>query len=169
MLNDKEIKKLIEEKKLIENYIDLDKQITQNGFDITVSEIFEFKSSGSIDFSNSERTLPKCENIEPTRKNGEKYGWWLLEKGVYKIRTNEVSNYPNNIAGFALSRTTLLRMGASTQNGFWEAGFSGRAEAILTVRNINGINIKENARIMQMVFFYITKVEKGYDGIYKNM
>ncbi len=72
------------------------------------------------------------------------------------------------MAGFAFSRTTLLRMGAFLQSGFWEAGFSGRAETLLTVKNINGINIKENARIMQMAFFYITKVENGYNGIYKN-
>ena len=53
MLNKKEIKQLIEEKNLIENYINLDKQLAPNGFDLTVGKIFEFESAGDIDFTNS--------------------------------------------------------------------------------------------------------------------
>lgn len=169
MLNDKEIKKLIKEKGIIENYIDVDKQTTQNGFDLTFSEVYRFTSSGAVDFSNSERVLPECEKIESKKENGDdKYGWWNLKPGVYKIVSNEKITLPNNMAGFALSRTTLLRMGVYVVNGFWEAGFSGRSEALLNVENPNGIKIKENARFAQIAFFYIDEVEEGYDGIYKN-
>jgi len=170
MLNDKEIKQFIEEKGLITGYIDLDTQITQNGVDLTVSKIFSFESNGQVDFSNSERELPECEEIEPVKQNSDdKYGWWHLEPGVYKIKSNEILSLPNNLAGFALSRTTLLRVGVSVSNGFWEAGFSGRSEALLSVGNPYGVKIKENARVIQIAFFYINEVKGGYDGIYKDI
>ena len=41
MLNKSEIKQLIDKGKLVENYINLDKQLTPNGFDLTVEKIFE--------------------------------------------------------------------------------------------------------------------------------
>ena len=75
MLNKKEIEELIETKNLIENHIDLDKQLTPNGFDLTVGEIFSFNSAGFLDFSNNERVLPECEELiaaAPERKRGRK-------------------------------------------------------------------------------------------------
>ena len=51
MLNKKEIELLIGEKKLIEGYVNMEKQLTPNGFDLTVSEVFRFTSDGSLDFT----------------------------------------------------------------------------------------------------------------------
>lgn len=169
MLNKKEINQLIEEKNLIENWINLDKQLTPSGFDLTVSQIFEFDSIGALDFSNSQRIVPKGKLILPEKKNSEdKFGWWNLKKGAYKIKTNEVVNLPNDLSGFGFTRTSVLRMGAFTQNGVWDAGFKGKGEFILVVENIYGIKIKENARIVQLVFFKVEETEE-YNGIYKNL
>lgn len=44
MLNKSQIKKLIEEKKLIESAIDVETQLTPNGFDLTAGAISEFLS-----------------------------------------------------------------------------------------------------------------------------
>ena len=83
MLNKKEIKKLIEEHKLIEGYFSLDKQLTPNGFDLTVEKVFEFDGAGSLDFSNKERELPQTKEIIPSKKNpDDKFGWWHLGKGA---------------------------------------------------------------------------------------
>lgn len=170
MLNGNEIKQLIEEKELVSNYCKLDTQLTQNGIDLTMAEIFMFEEAGQIDFSNSERETPECEKVNPKKeKESDDYGWWKLEPGVYKIRTNEILSIPNDMAGFALPRTSLLRMGVSVENGFWEAGFSGRSEALLNVGNPYGVNVKENARVIQMAFFYINEVEEGYEGVYKDI
>ena len=57
MLNRQEIRKLIQEKELISNYIDLDTQLTPNGLDLTVARIFAFNARGAIDFSNKETAL----------------------------------------------------------------------------------------------------------------
>lgn len=169
MLNKKEIEQLIENQKLIEDYINLDKQLTPNGFDLTVGKIFDFTSSGRLDFSNKERVIPDEKELPSQKDNPQdKFGWWHLGRGVYKIRTNEVVNLPNDLVALAFSRTSLLRMGAFTQHGVWDAGFSGRGEFILAVENPSGIRLKENARLAQLVFFRVEETE-GYQGIYKNL
>jgi len=169
MLNKKEIEQLIEKKSLIENYINLDKQLTPNGFDLSVGKVFEFESAGDLDFSNSQRIVPQGKELTPKkRKDDDKYGWWELPQGAYKVRTNEAVNLPNNLAALGFTRTSLLRMGALTQNGVWDAGFKGRGEFILVVSNPKGINIKQNARVVQLVFVGVRETEE-YQGIYKNL
>jgi len=91
-----------------------------------------------------------------------------LQKGAYKVRTNEVVNLSNNLSALAFSRTSLLRMGAFTQNGVWDAGFKGKGEFILVVQNPRGVELKQNARLIQLVFFRVEETEE-YDGVYKNL
>jgi len=169
MLNKKEIEQLIKENNLIEGYISLDKQLTPNGFDLTVGKVFEFNAAGDIDFSNSQRIVPEGKEIIPEkRKEDDKYGWWKLACGAYKVRTNEAVNLPNNLAALGFTRTSLLRMGVLTQNGIWDAGFKGKGEFILVVSNPKGINIKQNARVVQLMFIGVEQTEE-YQGIYKNL
>lgn len=169
MLNREEIRKLINTQSLIADYINLDTQLTPNGFDLTVESVFEFESFGALDFSNKERKIPQGKEILPQKENPQdKFGWWHLSKGAYKIRTNETLNLPQDLIAIAFSRTSLLRMGAFTQNGVWDAGFKGRSEFILVVENPNGIKLKQNARIVQLIFFRINKTNQGYQGIYQN-
>lgn len=169
MLNKKEITQLIEREKLIEGFINLDTQLTPNGFDVTIESVATFNAAGALDFSNKERVLPKGAQLIPRKKKkDDAYGWWTLSPGGYKIRTNERVNLPNDIVALAFSRTSLLRMGAFTQNGVWDAGFCGKGEFILGVENPFGIELKQNARIVQLVFFRVEKTE-SYNGIYKDL
>lgn len=169
MLNRKEIQQYIKEQNLITDYPDLEIQLTPNGFDLTVAKVFMFDTEGALDFSNKERKLPEGKEIlAKKQKSQDKFGWWSLKKGVYKIRTNEVVNLPNNLIALAFSRTSLLRMGAFTQHGVWDVGFRGRSEFILVVENPKGIKLKQNARIAQLIFMRINETDKGYRGIYQN-
>ena len=170
MLNREEILSLIKKKKLVEGYINLETQVTPNGFDLTVESVYEFRQAGALDFSNKERIVPESKGILPKKiKPQEKFGWWLLKKGAYKIKTNETVNLPNDLIGIAFARTSLLRMGAFTQHGVWDAGFKGRGEFVLVVENLKGIKIKQNARVAQLVFTKINETAQGYQGIYKNL
>jgi dUTP pyrophosphatase len=167
MLNKQEIKALIDEKKLVSDYIDLDVQLTPNGFDLSAAKIFKFIGRGALDFSNRERLLPESEEIPAQKqKKDERWGWWELTAGTYKVRTNETVTLPNNLIALCYSRTSLLRMGAYTQHGVWDAGFSGKGEFILVVGSSAGIRLKQNARIAQLVFFPTEETE-GYNGIYQ--
>lgn len=168
MLNGPEIRRLIEEKKLIEDYINLDIQLTPNGFDLTVESIFEFAACGALDFSNKERIISEEKEILPKKKTPEeKFGWWYLKKGAYKVRTNETVNLPLDLVAITFSRTSLLRMGAFTQHGVWDAGFKGKGEFILVVENPKGLKLKQNTRIAQLIFIKINKTDTGYGGIYQ--
>jgi len=169
MLNKQQIKKLIEENKLVENYIDLETQLTPNGIDLTAAEIYDFDSAGAVDFSNKERAMCEFARIEPVRNDEkDKFGWWQLKQGAYKVKTNEVVNMPNNLIATASTRTTLLRMGAHTAHGIWDAGFRGKSEFLLIVENPLGILIKQNARVAQLMFLPAQETE-SYNGIYKNL
>ncbi len=168
-LNKAELKQRILSQALIEGYIDLDIQLTPNGFDLTVSKVFEFDAAGALDFSNKERIVPKGKELAPKKKSRkDKFGWWNLKKGAYKIKTNETVNLPNDLVALAFSRTSLLRMGGFTQHGIWDAGFQGKSEFVLMVENPKGIILKQNARIAQLIFTPINEIEKGYSGIYQN-
>lgn len=167
--NRNDIERLIKEKNLIEGYINLELQLTPNGFDLTVANVFDFDKPGALDFSNKEREVPEGKEIIPTKKIPEdKFGWWHLKKGSYKVRSNETVNLPYDLVGLAFSRTSLLRMGAFTQHGIWDAGFKGKGEFILVVENPKGLRLKQNARIAQMIFIRINETDKGYRGIYQN-
>jgi dUTP pyrophosphatase len=169
MLNKQEIEKLIKDKKLIEGYIDLATQLTPNGFDLTVSSIAELDAPGAVDFSNKERVVPEGRDIVPEKTDPlDKFGWWILKKGIYKVKTNETVNLPLDLTAMAFTRTTLLRMGAFTQHGVWDAGYKGKSEFVLVVENPAGIRIKQNARIAQLIFKCINAPECGYQGIYQN-
>ncbi len=165
ILNDKSIRFLIKDAQLVSGYIDLKTQIQPNGFDLTVRDIALFDGSGQLDFDNTNRSIPFVKSIPESPD-----GWITLKPGAYLVTTNEYIKLPNNIIAIAYPRTSLLRMGAYTLHGVWDAGFEGRSQFLLVVTNPSGIKIKKNARIAQMVFIKLNgDVEKAYDGIYKHL
>ena len=170
MLTRKQIDKLIETKNLITDYINLEVQLTPNGFDLTALSISEYMEAGKIDFSNNERRIPKTKELAPVKSHAnDKFGWWNLRKGAYKVRTNETVNLPNDLMAISFPRSSLLRMGAFVQNAVWDAGFSGKGEFILVVQNPKGLKLKQNARLVQLIFDKIQKADYGYNGIFNKL
>ena len=168
MLNREELLHLIKEKQLVSAYIDLETQLTPNGFDLTVAQVHGFIGSGSLDFSNKERVLPQTEELKPVKASpADSHGWWSLPRGAYKVVTNETVQLPKDVIGIACPRSSLLRMGAFTQTGVWDAGFKGRSEFVLIVENPAGIRLKENCRVVQLVFTHINETAVGYNGMYQ--
>ena len=167
VLSREELEHKIKEENLITNYIDLETQITPQGFDLTVEKIEKYREKGKLDFSNSERKIPETEKVEPEKKSSEDdYGWYKLEKGAYKVTMNEKVDIPNNLTGFAYPRSSLLRMGCSIENAVWDAGYTGTGSFMLVVENQEGVEIKENARVNQLVFVEMNETEEGYSGRY---
>lgn len=151
MLNKNQIKKLIEDKDLIEDYFSVDIQLSDNGFYVTVGEVFKLEEKGEIDFSDSERKIPSGEKISPKKESPEDdYGWWNLSCGVYKIKTNEKINLPEKITGKIFSRKCFSKMGASISPIVLNAGFKGQIEVLLVVPK-QGIKIKQNARVAHLI------------------
>ncbi|MFB6209648.1 MAG: deoxyuridine 5'-triphosphate nucleotidohydrolase [Candidatus Nanohaloarchaea archaeon] len=166
VLNKEELRKEIEENGLIQNYPHLETQLTPQGFDLTAGEIHEYMGSGKLDFSNSEREIPDSEPIEPVKKSeSDEYGWWKLEQGAYKVVMNEKVDIPEDLVAFAFPRSSLLRMGCSVENAVWDSGYTGTGSFMLVVENPEGVEIKQNARINQLVFHRIEETER-YSGRY---
>lgn len=162
MLNSKEIRRLIEERRLIEGYIDLDRQLQPSGFDLSLGEVYVYEGSGSADFSNRERRIAPTRRLQP---DGE--GWYDLYRGCYVIVYNEVVRMPLDVAAIARTRSTLLRNGATVETAVWDPGYEGRSSSLLVVHNPDGIRLKRGARVAQLVFFRTGEVEEGYAGVFQ--
>lgn len=162
MLNSREILALIKEKELIKDYIDVSVQLQPSGFDLSLNEIHEYADAGNVDFTNRERNLA---STIPMKEDEE--GWYTLCKGCYLVVFNEVVKIPLDTVAIARTRSTLLRNGASVETAVWDPGYCGRSSSLLVVHNHKGIKLKKNARIAQLLFFKIERVEQGYRGIYQ--
>jgi len=157
-----EIKEIVQNS--IEDYpkfdmqFDDDRGIGKGNFDLTVGKIFKISGKGKMDFSDNEREIAKTEEIGPEKENeDDKYGWWNLATGIYRIEVNEKIKLPENLAGRIYSRASLLKNGVFVVPCYLQKGFdserldSGR-KFTLVVQNPEGIDIKENARILGLIF-----------------
>ena len=153
----------ISSRELVSGSIDADTQTTPNGFDLSLSLIERLTSAGKVDFSNEQRVISRTEEIP----YGED-GWAFLGPGTYKITFNEVVSIPHDAIAIARTRSTLLRCGASIETGVWDAGYKGRSSSMLNVVNPQGIYLKKDARVLQLVFFDLDTTTDGYCGTYQN-
>lgn len=160
VLSGREIRNMILEGKLIREYIDLDKQLTPNGFDLSLREIHIFKGQGCVDFSNKNRRVSET---EPLAFKNELF----LNPGAYKIIYNEVVDLPKDILAIGRTRSTLLRCGVSVSSAVFDAGYVGRCESLLLVNNPHGFKVEKDARVLQLIFMRLSSLSEGYSGVYK--
>ncbi|NHJ48863.1 MAG: deoxyuridine 5'-triphosphate nucleotidohydrolase [Asgard group archaeon] len=146
---------------IIDDAIDLKKQVQVNGVDLSVRDIMAFKGEGVIDFDNSKRVLPEYESIELVDDE-----YWMLEAGSYVVKYNEIVSVPMNAVGILQPRSTLLRIGGTIVGAYWDSGYSGRGQGLLIAGR--PIKVYKNARVAQLVFILSKNIEKGYEGTYQN-
>ena len=135
----------------ISNIIYEKKQVEDYGVYFTISKIFRLTGTGEIDFGGGEYRESKREEIKPVKRKGEdKYGWWELSQGEYLIEFNEKLQE-------VLPDAKLVILQPSekiTQNGAFHTtkviDKKGKVKATLYVGK-NGINIKENARVSELI------------------
>jgi len=148
---------------LVENLCDAQQQVQPNGIDLTLKELALFSSSGSLGPGNERRALSIT---SPLVFDG--LGRADLLPGCYLVTYNEVVNLPKNIMALATPRSSLLRCGVSIHNAVWDAGYSGRSQSLMVVYNPQGFRLHSNARIIQMVFFSLSReVAQGYQGMFQ--
>lgn len=164
VLSGKEIKEQLKgATPLMEGYIDIEQQLQPNGFDLTVKSVEAITEEGALAYENKERKIPGGEKLE-----FDEVGWLFLPQGCYKLILNEIVNLPRDLIAIGKPRSSLTRCGATLETAIWDAGYSGRSEVLLVVFNKNGLNLKRNARIMQLIFLRTSEVEKGYSGVYQH-
>lgn len=157
---------------LVENIRDVDTQIQVTGIDLTVGELFSLGNTGVMDFTNLGRALPARTPIHsiavhPDAKPAPQVtGFYRLDRGEYILRLHEKVNLPKDIAAMVHPRSSLIRCGATISSGFWDAGYSGHGEVLLTVGE-RGLILTPDARICQMSFIKTDGVTEGYSGVYQ--
>jgi dUTP pyrophosphatase len=148
---------------LVENLCDAPQQVQPNGIDLTLKEVALLSSPGSLGSSNEGRALS---STSPLVFDG--LGRVDLLPGCYLVTYNEVVNLPKNIMALATPRSSLLRCGVSIHSAVWDAGYSGRSQSLMVVYNPQGFRLHRNARIVQMVFFLLSReVAQGYQGVFQ--
>ncbi|MDD1762648.1 MAG: deoxyuridine 5'-triphosphate nucleotidohydrolase [Methanothrix sp.] len=148
---------------LVENMIDTETQTQMCGIELTLNRVERFTSAGAIAFDNSERKLPQTEPID-----FDPSGWIDLTPSSYLVTFNEIVSIPKDVAALARARSTLQRCGASLETALWDPGYRGRSQSLLVVYNPQGLRLKKNARLMQLVFMRLEKeAEKVYSGKYQ--
>lgn len=148
---------------LVESMIDTETQTQMCGIELTLNRVERFTSAGAVAFDNSERKLPQTEPID-----FDPSGWIDLTPGSYLVTFNEIVNIPKDVAALARARSTLQRCGASLETALWDPGYRGRSQSLLVVYNPQGLRLKKNARLMQLVFMRLEKeAEKVYSGKYQ--
>ena len=148
---------------LVESMIDTKTQTQMCGIELTLNRVERFTSAGAVAFDNSERKLPQTELID-----FDPSGWIDLTPGSYLVTFNEIVNIPKDVAALARARSTLQRCGASLETALWDPGYRGRSQSLLVVYNPQGLRLKKNARLMQLVFMRLEKeAEKTYSGKYQ--
>ena len=149
---------------LVESMIDPVVQTQMCGIELTLQRVERFLSAGALAYDNKERQLPKIERLE-----FDKSDWIMLEQGSYLVTFNEIVAIPKDIAALARPRSSLLRSGATLETAVWDPGYRGRSQSLLVVYNPQGLRLKKNARLMQLVFFRLGKAtDKTYSGVYQN-
>ena len=148
---------------LVESMINPEMQTQMCGVELTLQKIERFLTAGAVAFENKERKLPE---IEPL--NFDEMGWIELTAGSYLVTFNEIVNIPKDMTAMARARSTLLRCGATLETALWDPGYRGRSQSLLVVYNPQGLKLKKDARLMQLVFLRLeNEAEKLYSGKYQ--
>ena len=148
---------------LVESMIDPETQTQMCGVELTLQKIERFLTAGAVAFDNKERKLPETEPL-----NFDEMGWIELPAGSYLVTFNEIVNIPKDVAAMARARSTLLRCGATLETALWDPGYRGRSQSLLVVYNPQGLKLKKDARLMQLVFLRLeNEAEKLYSGKYQ--
>lgn len=159
VLTKNEIRKLIDEKSMISDYINLERQLQPNGIDLTLDSILIPDGKGYV--SPMEKVIPKYSNIKHV--DGCIYN---LDYGMYLFNINETINLPSNICAITIQRSSLMRSGVNTNIGFWDSGYLGKGYSTINVMNPHGFSIQKESSIIQMIFLKNTIPTELYNGSY---
>lgn len=148
---------------LVEDVSEIDRQLQPNGVDVRIDRVFKLTSPALLGASDALREPAAREEITPDRD-----GWWELHQGSYVMVVKEKVNLPSDLMALARPRSTLLRSGVAIHTAVWDAGYTGRSEALLTVLNGRGFRVQRGARVMQLVFMRLEQpARQGYAGKYQ--
>ena len=138
---------------IVQNYIHEGKQFSEDRKRaiLTVNRVGRLSGSGALDFGGSEYAEADVSWLEPQKQSAEdKYGWWKLTQGHYRIEFNETISLPEDGSTVVLLHPwpAAIRAGVNHPS---ELITASRAPLVTHIGiGPQGISIKENARISQI-------------------
>ena len=161
ILADKQIRTLIKQRALINPV--KDEQINPASVNLTLGDTFLVP-----------RTKHYCHITLGSEVDYRRFksteGGFPIDPGEFVLATTqEHVNIPSNVAAFVQGRSSIGRIGLTTQNaGFVDPGFHGHITLELVNESPNTIILKPGYPVAQLVFFECYPVEKPYDGKYND-
>ena len=157
VLSKHDLERLIkQEPPLLEGWIDLDTQLQANGFDLTLREVALLRTAGKIAVANSQRAVS---DLSPLVFDG--LGFIDLVPGTYIITFNEIVHLPRNLMALGRPRSSLLRCGVTVGTAVWDAGYSGRSQALMVVYNPGGFRLQNEAHRLNGIIGQLDGNEAG--------
>lgn len=89
-------------------------------------------------------------------------GWFVLVSTIEKVRI------PNNVMGIVHDKSSWARRGIAVQNTVLEPGWRGHVTLEISNHSHETITLIRGMAIAQVVFHYIDRNVKGYDGKYQD-
>jgi deoxycytidine triphosphate deaminase len=165
ILGIKELHKLVDEQKLVENLCDREMNNPEGaGFDLRLGEVYELSGSGFLGVE--ERQTPEIKLL--AKYDSDKIddsNFFIFEPGkYYLIKTIEKVNLPVNLSGIIFPRTTMFRSGLGLFNGVVQPGYCG--ELTFGVCNLgkSQIKISFGARVVHITFHEVLGEGNQYRG-----
>ncbi|MFX1538274.1 MAG: dCTP deaminase [Promethearchaeota archaeon] len=128
------------------------KQLEGVTLDLTIKKIFTLKDQGALDFGGSEYQPVDLEPLSPKIEDDPKYGWWTLATGNYVIEYNE-NLTRNDFMAIVYPHQRLLKTGCFHPPFILDPSKNSQSIHGLLIVNIQGLRIKENARISTVLTF----------------
>jgi len=165
ILGIKELKKLVEKEKLVENLCERERENPEGaGFDLRMGEVFELEGDGFLGVE--ERNTPNAKSIAKYEEGkDERENAFLFEpEKYYLIKTMETVNLTTTLSGIIFPRTTLFRSGLGLFNGVVQPGYKG--ELTFGICNFGKSNIKISfgARVVHITFHEVLGEGNQYRG-----
>lgn len=159
VLADAQIRTLIERDKLVCPVSDI--QINPASVNLTLGDTFlipRIKKNVGIELGGE---------VEYRRFVAKEDGFPIDPGEFVLATTRECVNIPPYLAAFVQGRSSIGRIGLTTQNaGFVDPGFHGHITLELVNESPNTIILKPDYPVAQLVFFECYPVEKPYSGKY---
>lgn len=160
ILSDRQIRRMIEKKGLVHPVID--DQINPASVNLTLGNTF------LVPDMLGWRGIQLGDPVDYERFEIDEDSYFSIPPGGFALATTrEHVNIPPNIAAFVQGRSSIGRIGLTTQNaGFVDPGFHGHITLELVNESPNTINLYPGYPVAQLVFFECYMVENPYNGKY---
>ncbi|MBM3309590.1 MAG: dCTP deaminase [Candidatus Altiarchaeales archaeon] len=156
ILGDCRILRLVEEKKLLENYSS--DCLESAGYDLRLGRAYKLASDSFIGVKD--RRTPKVVELE-----GDSF---TLKPGDYiLVESLEKVNMPVNVMARILPRSSIFRCGCMLATAVVDPGFNGTLTMGLKNASDQEFKLERNAKIAQIVFEEVEGNSKSYNGRYQ--